>query len=361
MRVRKSLYLYKNKQVQQKFKYLLLLFVTSLLVYSCDDKVVAPPDEFEISADFVSFTAPAGSYYSGATASHSIQIKNTGNTRWKFWIGCSVRDRSGVWYDIPIDTVTLNPLETSKQINMSWKVPPDKIIVSGSYLSRAAIWKSDPSSSGAVRLDMDEIADAFDAFNFIDEFNSFNNTRWVISNKLTPGYGRFTIPNIIVENGILSVKFPKLTKDGGEIKTVSPAKYKYGSYRASIKTPLQLPGTYTTFFLYEGTNLDEIDIEIWNDGTRRIDFNTWVKGVQKFSAQVVLPFNPGEQFHEYRIDYYPNEVSFWVDNVKLKSTVDILQIPTTITNIYLSGWWPKWMTGDVASTDNFARYEWVKH
>ncbi len=347
--------------MHKKSGYSLILFLIFIMTYSCEEKEVTPPEQTKISADFTAFATPPASYYSGGTASHTIQIKNTGNTRWKFWIGCSVRNKSGGWYDIPVDTVTLNPLETSKQIDMSWRLPTDKIIVSGSYLSRAAIWKTNPSLPGAVQLDVNEIADAFDAFNFIDEFNSFENTRWVVSTKLTPGYGRFTIPNIIVENGILSVKFPKLTKDGGEIKTVSPAKYKYGSYRASIKTPLQLPGTYTTFFLYESANLDEIDIEIWNDGTGKVDFNTWVKGVQKFSAQVVLPFNPGEQFHEYRIDYYPNEVSFWIDNVKLKSTGDISQIPTTITNIYLSGWWPKWMTGDASSADNFARYEWVKH
>jgi len=214
--------------------------------------VITPPEEIDISADIVSFAAPSGSYYSGGTISHSIQIKNTGNKRWKFWIGCSVRDKSGVWFDIPVDTVTLNPSETSKQIIMSWKVPSDKIIVSGSYLSRAAIWKSEPSSSGAVQLDMEEISDAFDAFNFIDEFNSFDNSRWIISNKLTPGFGRFTLSNIIVENGILNVKFPKLTKDGGEIKTVAPAKYKYGSYRASIKTPMLTSGNIYNVFSIRG-------------------------------------------------------------------------------------------------------------
>lgn len=345
----------------RKIKYILIIFFTFLMTYSCDEKLIILPEKVKISADFVSFAAPSGSHYSGGTASHTIQIKNTGNARWKFWIGCSVRDKSGAWYDIPVDTVTLNPLETSKQIGMSWIVPSDKIIVSGSYLSRAAIWISDPSQPGAVQLSMEEISEAFEAFNFIDDFNNLDNTRWVVSHKLTPGFGRFNRANVFIEAGVLKIKFPKLTKDGGEIKTIAPAKYKYGSYRASVKTPMQLAGTYTTLFLYESANLDEIDIEIWNDGSGKVDFNTWVKGVQKFSSQVVLPFNPGEQFHEYRIDYYPDEVSFWVDNVKLKSTVDISQIPTTITNIYLSGWWPKWMTGEAASTDNFALYEWVKY
>lgn len=344
-----------------KNKYILLFFFYLLIINSCDKGPIVPPAETKVTAAIVGFSVPSGSFYSGNTITNSIEIKNTGNTRWKFWIGCSVRDKSGVWFDVPADTVTLSPSEVSKQINMAWRIPTDKLIVSGSYLSRVAIWKSDPSASGAVQLAMDEISDAFDAFNFIDDFNSFDNSRWIISNKLTPGFGRFNTSNIIVEGGILSVKFPKLTKDGGEIKTNAPAKYKYGSYRASIKTPLLLPGTYTTFFMYESTNLDEIDIEIWNDGTGRVDFNTWVKGVQKFSSQITLAFNPGAQFHEYRIDYYPNEVSFWIDNVKLRSTTDISQIPTTMSNIYLSGWWPKWMTGDVATTDNFAQYEWIKH
>ena len=138
----------------RKIKYILIIFFTFLMTYSCDEKLIILPEKVKISADFVSFAAPSGSHYSGGTASHTIQIKNTGNARWKFWIGCSVRDKSGAWYDIPVDTVTLNPLETSRQIIMSWKVPSDKIIVSGSYLSRAAIWISDPSQPGAVQLSM---------------------------------------------------------------------------------------------------------------------------------------------------------------------------------------------------------------
>lgn len=331
------------------------------LITSCDRVPIVPPAETKVTAAIVGFSVPSGSFYSGNTIINSIEIKNTGNKRWKFWIGCSVRDKSGTWYDIPADTITLNPGEVSRTISMAWIIPSNKLIVSGEYATRVAIWKSNPSETGAIQLAMSEYMDAFNAFNFIDDFNFFDNSRWIISNKLTPGLGRFNPSNIIVDGGILSVKFPKLTKDGGEIKTNAPAKYKYGSYRASIKTPLLLPGTYTTFFLYEGTNLDEIDIEIWNDGTGRVDFNTWVKGVQKFSSQVTLAFNPGLQFHEYRIDYYPNEVSFWIDNVKLRSTTDITQIPTTMSNIYISGWWPKWMTGDAAATDNFAQYEWIKH
>lgn len=338
----------------------IFLFVTLMLIFSCDKKVVVNHEK-KVSADIVLFTVPFSRFYAGDIVTSSILIKNTGNIRWKFWIVCSVRDKTGEWFEIPLDTVTLNPLETSKQIKSSWKVPSDKIIVSGSYLSRALIWKSDPAVPGAVQLDIDEIPDAFEAFNFFDNFNTLDNNRWIASHKLSPGYGRFNRTNIFVNDGILYVKFPKFTKDGGEIKTVAPAKYKYGTYRASIKTPLQLPGTYTTFFLYESANFDEIDIEIWNDGTGRVDFNIWLKGIQKFSSQVILPFNPGEKFHEYRIDYYPDEVSFWIDNIKIKSTSDILQIPQAITNIYLSGWWPKWMTGDAAAIDNFAQYEWVMH
>ena len=351
-----------------KNKSLILLLIPLILVISCDNNGIdpngggtVPLPQQTIDASIERFVFQSGNLYSGERSISLLEFKNTGNTRWKFWIGYSLQDKTGTWYDVPADTLTLNSGEMSKQLELIWTIPGNNQVVSGPYSVRVAIWKTNPSISGAVRLDFFEQNDAFNAFNFIDDFNSFNSARWIISNKLTPGFGRFDAQNISLKDGFLSILFPKETKDGGEVKTTAPAKYKYGTYRASIKTPSQLPGTYTTFFLYESTNLDEIDIEIWNDGSGKLDLNTWVKGVQKFSSQIILPFDPSSQFHEYRIDYYPNEVSFWVDNVKMKFTADLSQIPTSLTNIYISGWWPKWMPGNVSGTDKFAVYDWIKH
>ena len=63
----------------RKIKYILIIFFTFLMTYSCDEKLIILPEKVKISADFVSFAAPSGSHYSGGTASHTIQIKNTGN------------------------------------------------------------------------------------------------------------------------------------------------------------------------------------------------------------------------------------------------------------------------------------------
>jgi len=351
-----------------KNKTLISLLFPLLFVISCDKNGIdsdgggnVPPSQQTVGVSIVKFVFQSGNLYSGDKSISLLEFKNTGNIRWKFWIGYSLQDKSGTWYDVPADTLTLNPGEVSRQLELSWTIPGNNQVVSGPYTVRTAIWKTNPSVTGAVQLGFFEQKDAFNAFNFIDDFNGFDANRWIISNKLTPGFGRFDTQNISLKDGLLSIKFPMQTKDGGEVKTTAPAKYKYGTYRASIKTPSQLPGTYTTFFLYESTNLDEIDIEIWNDGSGKLDLNTWVKGVQKFSSQIILAFDPSSQFHEYRIDYYPNEVSFWVDNVKLKYTTDLSQIPTSLTNIYISGWWPKWMSGNVSGTDKFAVYDWIQH
>jgi hypothetical protein len=352
----------------RKNKTLIFLMLPLICVISCDKNGIdpngggdVPPPQQIIDVSIEKVTSQSGNLYSGDKSVSLLEFKNTGNVRWKFWIGYSLQDKSGTWYDVPADTLTLNPGEVSRQLELAWIIPGNNQVVSGPYTVRVAVWKTDPSLAGAVRLGFFEQKDAFNAFNFLDGFDSFDTNRWIISNKLTPGFGKFNPQNVSVKDGLLSIIFPSQTKDGGEVKTTAPAKYKYGTYRASVKTPSQLPGTYTTFFLYESTNLDEIDIEIWNDGSGKLDLNTWVKGVQKFSAQIILPFDPSSQFHEYRIDYYPNEVSFWVDNVKMRFTNDLSQIPTSLTNIYISGWWPKWMSGNVADTDKFAVYDWILH
>lgn len=347
-----------------KFFFITGLFLHLFLILSCtkgNNEIINNSGINTVTASVSSFALASGFFYPGESVTSSISFKNTGNIRWKFWIGYSVKDKSGKWYDIPADTLWLNPGEVSKVSSLSWVVPTSDHIVSGAYLVRMAIWNKIPSDPNSIRLDFIEQADSFSAFNYFETFDNLDTNIWTVINKLTPGFGQFKNENIIVSAGTLSIMYPKNTKDGGELKSVSSKTYKYGTYRSRIKTPPQLPGTYSTLFLYNGNTLDEIDIEIWNDGSYEVNILTWIGEKKKYSKTVFLDFDPSLQFHEYRIDYYPNEVSFWIDNLKVGATSILSEIPASEMWIYLNGWWPKWMTGAPSQIDKYAIYDWIQY
>ncbi len=335
----------------------LLLFFSSFV--SCTEESNEPLNEEIVAVSMLSFTPATGSFYPKDNVTSSLIVKNSGNTRWKYWIGCSLKNKMENWYDLPVDTISLSPGQVSGIIRMKWIVPSSTPITSGDYSVRVAIWKDDPSGVNPERLTYIDSISSFSVFNLFEQFETLDENIWSVINKSTPGYGLFKAQNIIIQGGTLSILYPKNTKDGGEVRSASSS-FKYGSYRASIRPPSQLPGTYTTFFLYNSVTLDEIDIELWNDNSRQVTFTTWVAEKKRYSKSVILNYNPSEQFHEYRIDYYPSETSFWVDNVKIGSTNVQADIPKSNMSVYINGWWPKWMTGTTVQTDKYAVYEWIK-
>ncbi len=115
------------------------------------------------------------------------------------------------------------------------------------------------------------------ALNFTDGFDSFDESRWT---KGDHNLGRSYLDpnNIGVSNGNLEIKLPARTLEGGEI--VSDDLYGYGSYAARIKVP-NAPSSITGFFLYEPPDhASEIDIEIYNDSSRKIIFSTYAGGAR---------------------------------------------------------------------------------
>jgi len=318
-------------------------------------------EQITVTASVFVFAPATGYYYPGNQVVSSISIKNAGNVRLKYWMSCTVKDKLGKWYDIPVDTISLNPGEVQDSINLVWIIPTSAPIISGAYTVRMAVWNNNPSDANSTRLDNIEAVDAFSAFNFLETFDKPDSNYWTVINKPTPGYGQFRPENIIINGGLLSILYPKNTKDGGELKSVTSKTNKYGTFRTKIKTPSQLPGTYSTLFLYNETTLDEIDIEIWNDGSKKVNLTTWVNEIQKYSKSAILNFDPSAQFHEYRIDYYPDEISFWIDNIKAGSTNILSEIPKSDMFIYINGWWPKWMTSAPAVIDKYAVYDWIQY
>ena len=191
---------------------------------------------------------------------------------------------------------------------------------------------------------------------FFDPFDVFDDARWTKVDRPF-GYGQLSSQNIGISDGNLSIKLPADTRDGGEV--VSGAEYGYGSYRARMKTPYA-PSSITAFFLYKAPDYQsEIDVELYNDGSRRVMFSTYSGGRQTHTQRVKLPFDPAEGFHEYRFDYASGSVSFYADDRLMKRWKH--GIPKGPMNLYVNAWYPTWLEGTAPSTDAFVYVDSIRY
>jgi licheninase len=200
------------------------------------------------------------------------------------------------------------------------------------------------------------VAGAARSGDFRDDFTTFDTGQWVKSSRPF-GYGAIDPANVAVSNGLLGVKLPAGRLDGGEIRSASL--YRFGSYRVSLKVA-NAPSSLTAFYLYKRPDYaQEIDIEIFNDSSRRIMFSTYSSGAQTNNITVQLPFDATAAFHEYDIEYDPGSVRFLVDGVQMQSWSS--GVPRSSMYLYLNAWFPSWLAGESPTTDRYTYADWMEH
>lgn len=312
----------------------------------------------------VEFIPARGEYYPGDAASSTLVLENKGDDGRggdtfgdTFWVGCSLQDPGGEWHDVPAREIAL-PRGEAVTVGLSWAVPRDKPLTSGPYRVVMAAWDAPPGQEGARRLASAEKTAALEVFNYYDDFSTFNREHWVRSNHPL-GLGHLRPRNVLVEGGYLKLALPANSYQGGQLETRQY--YLYGSYRASLKLP-QAPSTLTGFFLYrEPDYYHEIDIEIVNDCSGKVWFTTYAGGKEPYSHsyQTYLGFDPTENFHEYRFDFYPGGVSFYVDGRLITSWSQGLT--DTPMKLMVNAWFPQWLGKGQLSEDAFLLVDWIKH
>ena len=284
-------------------------------------------------------------------------MENTGTEAATFWVGYSVRDGAGRWYDAPSLPVFLEPDAESEAQHMY----TDPLGAAGTYAARASVWDGRPGSEGATRLADAARSDAFSVAESQDlwgqdDFASLDPGRWYVTESKKLGRGHLRAENVAIEDKKLRLKLPAGTLEGGEIESIDT--HSYGSYAASIKAA-DAPSSITGFFLYAPPDFHtEIDVEIFNDGSRRVLFTTYADGEQTNTVEKKLPFDATAAFHEYRIDLYPTRAEFSVDGRPMHTFEDGL--PGDSMKLMVNAWYPDWLPGQRPRQDGYSSVDWIR-
>lgn len=121
----------------------------------------------------------------------------------------------------------------------------------------------------------------------------------------------------------------------GEI-TSKRTDFKYGSYRASIRFD-STPGAVVGWFVYKDEpDLHEIDVEYLTEDLKNIHFTLHHIETSVEHHKKRISFDPTDVFHEYRFDWYPDKVIYFIDGVHYDTLTT--KVPDAACTIMLNLW-----------------------
>lgn len=171
------------------------------------------------------------------------------------------------------------------------------------------------------------------------------------------GQTQFKPENVAVSDGQLVITIPAGTMASGEVSSTDLKGY--GSYEISMKLP-NAPSSITGFFLYAAPDYDqEIDIEIYNQPDGKIMFTSYANGAQTQSLTSDLNFDPTADFHHYRIDYQPDTIDFYVDDILVTRFSE--GIPHNPMYLMVNAWFPDWLAKNPAPQTQQLLIDWIRY
>jgi beta-glucanase (GH16 family) len=295
----------------------------------------APVSPTGHAVSLVDFHPAVGTVAPGDAAVSSLRVRNGGERAARVWVGYSVRDAAGAWHDVPSVVVDVDAGETSVPAALRWRVPPSA--AAGPARVVMALWDAPPEGDAATRLDSADRPDALVVAPGGDDAPG-----WAAgAHRL--GRGLLRPGNVRADGDATRLVLPAGGFDGAQV--ASAVRYGEGSFVARMRTA-RAPGSLSALFLYEdvpGDANDEVDVEVFNDGSGRVLLSTWRDGQLTRSEERELGFDPSAAEHEYRIDWRPGEVRFLVDGRLLRAWYD--GVPHRPMKLMANAWWPTWLPG----------------
>jgi len=298
----------------------------------------------------VDFAPESGLRRPGEAARSALTIRNGEGRTIVAYVGYSVQQPDGTWADVSARRVELLP-QATVPVAMDWIVP--RAAASGAYRVVMAVWTAEPGSPDAQRLLTADRRAAFSVQADSTPLLDHPALAWHASEHRL-GRGQMQPAAVLAVGQGFHLRTAAATCDGAEVR--SRARYGFGTYAVRMRTP-RAAGSLSAFFLYEGVgeHSAEIDIEIHNDGSRRLLMTSWIGGRETRQRTLVLPFDPAEATHEYAIAWKPEELRFLVDGrvvARWRSG-----FPKRPMHLMASLWWPTWLPCERGGADQVRTLE----
>lgn len=294
-------------------------------------------------------------YYRGEEFEVDVEILNRTDEEKELWLGCSFLDPNGKWIDMEA---------------VSFKAPAGKVVqpsipvvvgdwVTGEHGVRVALWDKNPAlvEEDPAKLDQIDSKDSIWIYRYKDSFKTWNSDFWA-KDAGTLGRTELNPENISVGSDGLMIKMPAGRLEGGEILTRK--NQSFGSYEIRMKLA-NAPSSITGFFLYRAPDLyNEIDIEVFNQSDdAELWLTTYENGKVRNEYKEPLGFDPTAGYHDYRIDYYQDRVSFYIDGNHIETWKD--GFSKRPMKLMLNSWYPNWLDGKTPKSDKYTYVEWIKY
>jgi GR25 family glycosyltransferase involved in LPS biosynthesis len=166
-------------------------------------------------------------------------------------------------------------------------------------------------------------------FSINDSLQNINNNYWKVRDDTFPGNLGLFRPQNVIQNDIsglcLVVKEEQLgVREYSAAAISSRMKFLYGRFEVSLRAA-KIQGIVTGFFLHRDSPRQEIDIEFvgnrpdhmlinvfYNPGDEGAKFDYGYRGTPTL---IPLGFDASEEFHDYMIEWSPDEIKWFVDGV----------------------------------------------
>jgi endo-1,3-1,4-beta-glycanase ExoK len=181
---------------------------------------------------------------------------------------------------------------------------------------------------------------------FVDDFNTFDYNRWHKADGWTNGSVfncGWRADHVTFSGGVMTLQLDNATCPSGcSNKPYASGEYRtndnyhYGRYDVWMKAAKE-SGIVSSFFIYNPSPWDEIDIEILGKNTWQMQTNYFTNGVGGHEAVINLGFDASLAFHKYSIVWQPGYIEWYVDDVKVHTEVGS-GLPSAAGRIMMNLW-----------------------
>lgn len=336
--------------------FLLLLTLKYTTSLERDEKEMTPLRRMP-SVDITHLDFHSDTFSENIDLTMVVETVNQSLSHETVYIGFSIVSPTNEVLDFPVKPLTIKQDSTKTRL-LSYSLSDLKLdsLMSGPYQAVIALWDKALIDENAKQLDRIEVTEAFRLYNSIEHFNTIDEDLW---HSRDGRLGRTQLKNehVRIKSNRLTITHPANTLEGGEIQTKNLQHY--GSYEVSMKLP-NAPSSITGFFLYSPPDFyHEIDIEVFNQPDSEIWFTSYVDGSVHHEDKMTLAFDPTADFHQYRIDYYPHRVTFYIDGVAVNSWGDGFSHQPM--HLMVNSWFPEWLAGKEPEANQLLYIDWIKY